>query len=180
MTIEVKKDPRLGTETGQRLLDPIDGVHVHDAIHVPYDRGVLTEMYRPDWDRSAAPVLHVHQVRMFPGTVSAWHLHRQTTDRLVVSLGHFRIVLYDDREGSPTAGRVNEIFAADCRPVLIVIPPRVWHGIENLAVTDSLYLNFASQPYDYASPDHFRLPADSARIPYSWTSETDPTTLRRR
>ena len=179
-TKDAKKDSQLGTESGHRLLDPIEGVHVQDGLHVPYDRGVLTEMYRPDWDPSGTPILHIHQVRMLPGTVSAWHLHRRTTDRLVASLGHFRVVLYDDREASPTRGRVNEIFAADCRPALVVIPAGVWHGIENLAPSESHYLNFASVAYDYQDPDHYRVPADSPTIPFSWTGETDPTTMRRR
>jgi dTDP-4-dehydrorhamnose 3,5-epimerase len=176
--LKSKKDTQLGAGDGHQVRQPIDGATVHPGLSIPYERGVLTEMLRPEWDTSGQPVLHVHQVRMFGGVVSAWHMHRETTDRLFVNLGYMKVVLYDDRKGSRTRGQVNELFAGDARPSLIVIPAGVWHGIQNLGTTDGLYLNFASHPYNYESPDHYRLPHSTREIPYRWDS--DLTTLRAR
>jgi dTDP-4-dehydrorhamnose 3,5-epimerase len=177
--IEAKKDVQLSTRDGGPLQAPIVGATVHPGLSVPYERGVLTEMLRPEWDASGQPIHHIHQVRMFGGVVSAWHMHRETTDRLFVNLGYMKVVLYDDRERSRTRGQLNELFAGDARPCLIVIPAGVWHGVQNLGTTDGLYLNFASHPYDYENPDHYRLPHDTPEIPYRWEA-ADPTTLRLR
>ncbi len=156
---------------------PISGVGRHAGLSIPYERGVLTEMLRPEWDASGQPVVHVSQVRLFAGMVSAWHMHEHTTDRVFVNRGHMKVVLYDGREGSPTHGLVEELYAGDARPLLIVIPPGVWHGIQNLGSGDGSYLNLASHPYDYEHPDHARLPWDCAEIPYRWGAR-DPTTYR--
>lgn len=163
------RDAQISTRDGQSLQRTIEGVSAHAGLSVPYDRGVLTEMYRPDWDPSGSPVSHVHQVRMFPGIISAWHVHHRTTDRLYVNLGHMRVVLFDSRPGSPTRGTVNEFFVGEARSSLVVVPAGVWHGLQNLGGSDCLYLNFASEPYNYEEPDHSRLPWDSPEIPYRWT-----------
>jgi dTDP-4-dehydrorhamnose 3,5-epimerase len=176
--IKATKDAQLGRSDGHQVQVPIDGATVHPGLNIPYERGVLTEMLRPEWDASGEPILHIHQVRMFGGVISAWHMHRETTDRLFVNLGHMKVVLYDDRAHSRTRGQVNELFASDARPSLIVIPAGVWHGIQNLGNADGLYLNFASRPYKYENPDHYRLPHGAREIPYRW--ESDPTTLRLR
>lgn len=174
-----QKDTRISDEHGERVIDPIAGVAAAAGLNIPYERGLLTEMYRPEWDPSGAPLLHVHQVRMLPRVVSAWHLHTRTTDRLFVNFGLIRVVLFDDRDDSLTRGRVNEFFCSEQRPTLVTIPAGVWHGVENLSGSDSLYLNFASVAYRYDDPDHYRLEPDTDRIPFRW-GHGDVSTLRLR
>lgn len=166
--MEARRDPQLIGPNGQRVDRLIAGVTTRDILSVPYDRGVMTEMYRPEWDPSGTPVLHIHQVRLLAGVVSAWHVHKETTDKLFVTQGHLRLVLFDDREACPTCGQVDEFYLADARPCLVVIPAGVWHGMQNVGSADCFYLNFASQAYDYEHPDHYRLPSDTPRIPCHW------------
>ena len=52
-------------------------------------------------------------------------------DRLFVSQGLLRVVLYDARPGSETFGQVDELTIGTVRPALVVIPPKVWHGVQN-------------------------------------------------
>jgi dTDP-4-dehydrorhamnose 3,5-epimerase len=49
-----------------------------------------------------------------------------------------------------------------------VIPSGVWHGVQNLQATESRVLNLVDVAYEYEDPDHWRLPADTAEIPYSF------------
>ena len=35
---------------------------------------------------------------------------------------------------------------------------------------DALVPNLPSRAYDYADPDHYRLPYDSPEIPYAWSA----------
>src|SRR5258708_40002694 len=87
---------------------------------------------------------------------------------MFVNQGHLKLVLYDGREDSPTCGRLTELHIGDARPAFVVVPVGVRHGLQNLGAIDALMINFPSFAYDYADPDHYRLPWDSDQIPYSW------------
>ena len=92
----------------------------------------------------------------------------KTIDRLFVNQGLLKVVLYDGREDSPTHGKIIELHAGDPRPTFLVLPAGIWHGLQNIGTTDALLLNLPSRGYDYADPDHWRLPFDTPEIPYSW------------
>ena len=143
----------------------IDGVEVHEVLNVPKSNGYLTEIFRAEWLGNPA-IDQVFQVVLEPGALSAWHTHAVTTDRLFVSSGIVRIALYDGREGSPTHGLVNEFRFGTIRPALLVVPPRVWHGVENIGSSHAFVLNIVDRAYDYEDPDHWRVPADSDQIPF--------------
>jgi len=165
-----KKDQQLVTKDWQKLQDPIVGVHSREVLHVLRDHGVITELFRPEWDVTGMPVVHAYQSRLFPGAIGAWSCHAKSTDRLFVNQGHLKVVLYDGRNDSPTYQHVNEFYVGDARPTFLVIPVGVWHGLQNLGATDALVLNFPTMAYRYEDPDHYRLPYDTPEIPYSWTT----------
>ena len=145
----------------------IDGVSVHEVLNVPKQSGYLTEVFRAEWMRGVhATVDQIFQVVLEPGAISAWHAHERTLDRLFVNRGMVRVVLYDARDDSPTHGLINEFRFGTVRPALVVIPARVWHGIQNLAATESSVLNIVDRAYAYEDPDHWRIPADAAQIPF--------------
>jgi dTDP-4-dehydrorhamnose 3,5-epimerase len=162
------KDEQLVDTEWQTIGSGIDGVAVREVKHVPRDHGVITEMYRPEWDPSSLPVVHVYQSRLYPGAIGAWSCHTKSIDRLFVNQGHLKVVLFDGREESPTFGRIMELHAGDARPALIVLPSGIWHGLQNVGDQDALILNFPTHAYDYADPDHWRLPYDTPQIPYTW------------
>jgi dTDP-4-dehydrorhamnose 3,5-epimerase len=151
----------------QRLQDPIAGVRTREIKNVVLGSGsVLCEVFRREWRLDDTDVDQVFQTVFRPGNVSAWHVHRLTTDRLFVSLGVMKIVLYDGRPDSPTHGRVNEFCVGDVRPTLIIVPPGVFHGVQNISDTPSLLLNLVDRAYRYEDPDHWRVPLDTDAIPY--------------
>jgi dTDP-4-dehydrorhamnose 3,5-epimerase len=163
-----RKDTQLVTKEWRSIQEQIDGVIVREVLHVPRDHGVITEMFRPEWDPTGLPIIHIYQSRLFPGAIGAWSCHAKTVDRLFVNQGHLKIVLYDGREASKSFGRVVELYAGDSRPGFAVIPSGVWHGLQNLGSSDALIVNFPTNAYDYEDPDHYRLPYDSPEIPYTW------------
>ena len=163
-----RKDPQLVTSEWQKVASQIDGVVVREVLHVLRDHGVVTENYRSEWDPTGLPVVHVYQSRLFPAAIGAWSCHEKSIDRLFVNQGHVKIVLYDGREESPTSGQLMELHVGDARPTFLVIPKGVWHGLQNLGASDALMLNFPTHAYDYEDPDHYRLPWDTAEIPYTW------------
>ena len=164
-----RKDQQQVTPDWQKVQDTIDGVVIREVLHVPRDHGVITEVFRPEWDPTGFPIVHVYQSRLFPGAIGAWSCHMRSIDRLFVNQGHLKIVLYDGREESRTFRKLMELHVGDARPAFMVIPVGVWHGLQNLGATDALMLNCPTLAYDYEDPDHYRLPWDSPEIPYSWT-----------
>lgn len=150
--------------------DTIDGVQVTEVRNVNKGRGVLTEIFRSEWRLDDGVIDQIFEVALGPREISAWHAHSRTRDRLFVSRGAVRIVLYDARTGSPTYGKVNEFRFGEHRPALVGVPPGVWHGVENLRDHVSGILNLVDRAYSYGDPDHWRLPADSPRIPFSFAA----------
>ena len=149
-------------------LQLIAGVAVHEVANVPGRQGYLTEIFRGEWCAHEPAVDQIFQVVLHAGAISAWHAHEMTTDRIFVSHGLIRVALYDGREGSRTYGMVNDFKFGTIRPALVVVPPKVWHGIQNIADTSSTVLNVVDRAYDYETPDHWRVPHDSPQIPFAW------------
>ncbi len=145
----------------------IDGVRVKQLRVIPDERGRLMEMLRRD-DEIFVDFGQTYLTTMYPGVTKAWHYHKLQHDHFVCVRGMIKLVLYDEREGSPTKGVVNEFFLGDHNPQLVQIPPNVWHGFKNIGETESLIVNVVTKPYDYRQPDEYRLDPHQNHIPYSW------------
>lgn len=144
----------------------IEGVQVIEVRNVIKNNGYLTEISRANWLGDNTHIDQVFQVALWPGGLSAWHTHGLTTDRLFVNLGTIKIVLYDARTDSPTFGQLNEFRVSHIRPQLVIVPPKVFHGVQNIGPETALLLNMVDRAYHYESPDHYRLSPDTDQIPY--------------
>jgi dTDP-4-dehydrorhamnose 3,5-epimerase len=166
-TLGGQKDAASITSDWNARQDPIAGVRAREVKNVIKGNGdVLCEIFRRDWLLDEGVIDQVFQSVINPGNISAWHVHQHTTDRLFVSQGLLRIVLYDAREDSPTCERINEYRYGAGRPALLIIPPGVWHGVQNISDTPALLVNLVDRAYCYEDPDHWRLPLDTEKIPY--------------
>ena len=150
----------------------IHGVDLRESRSVAKRSGLVTELYRADWFAAGAVVGQVFVVRLHPGGVSAWHAHERTIDRLTVVIGAATVVLFDARAESPTRGLVNEFHLDEHRPMTIVVPPQVWHGVQNAAGVTCLVANLPDEPYRYDDPDHWRVPPDSPHVPYTFQARS--------
>lgn len=144
----------------------IEGVRVREVKHIVTANGHTTELFRQDWGVVAGEIVHMIHVALRPGALSAWHMHRRKTDHLFVVGGAVKAVLYDDREGSSTRGRLDVLHLSAMRPMLVVIPPGVWHGLQCSPSEACMFVNFFDDAYDYENPDDWRLPPDTPEIPY--------------
>lgn len=143
---------------------PIDGVVAKEVANVVTNDGYLTELWRQEWDD--AGVGQVFQRAFQAGAVSAWHVHERTTDRLFCVVGRVLVVVYDARPESDTAGNIAEYRIGSVRPMLITIPPGVYHGVKNIGAKTAIVMNMVNVAYDYHDPDHWKVSADSEKIPY--------------
>lgn len=145
----------------------IDGVSANALRLIPDERGRLMEIMRRDW-----PIFkkfgQVYVTTNYPGVVKAWHYHTKQTDMVACVKGMVKLALFDNREGSPTKGEVNEFFIGEHNPKLIVIPPGVYHGWKCISETESIVVNCPDELFDYDSPDEHRAAYDDPDIPYNW------------
>ena len=129
------RDAQSITSDWQVLQPLIEGVVVREVRNVLKDNGSLTEVWRDDWHLAPTGIAQVFQVVIEPLAISAWHVHQSATDRLFANRGQLKIVLFDARAGSPTESRLNVFRCGSARPMLIVVPPGVWHGVQNIGAT---------------------------------------------
>ncbi|HVT61457.1 MAG TPA: dTDP-4-dehydrorhamnose 3,5-epimerase family protein [Thermoanaerobaculia bacterium] len=164
------KDAQSVTPEGVPVAPRIAGVAVRMATTHVDERGEICEIYSPAWGLGPVPLVYVYQSLVRPGKVKGWVVHRLQDDRLFVSLGFIKIVLYDARSESPTLGMVNEILLSERNRGLVIVPQGVYHAVQNIGESDALFLNMPSLPYDHANPDKYRLPLDTDAIPYRFES----------
>ncbi|MCZ6563867.1 MAG: hypothetical protein ACE10H_01820 [Candidatus Binatia bacterium] len=81
-------------------------------------------------------------------------------------MGSIKLVLYDEREDSPTRGKHQEVFTGEDSYSLITIPPNVWNAFKGLGVESAIVANCATEPHDPS--EIMRIDPVSDRIPYDW------------
>ncbi len=145
----------------------IQGVKIKKLKVIPDERGRLMEMLRAD-DELFVKFGQVYLTAAYPGVVKGWHYHKKQYDNFVCVRGMMKVVLYDSREDSPTKGEVNEFFLGEQNPILVQIPPYVFHGFKCVSDHEAIIINTPSEPYHYDDPDEFRVPAHDPSIPYDW------------
>lgn len=156
------------TPDGRSVRTLIDGVWVHDIPTQMDERGTLFEAFDPRWEWSPGDMVSAHCFTIRPGMVKGWVLHETYDDRTLVLAGEMKLVLFDPRPDSPTAGQVDEIFLSGERRQIVRTPQNVWHAAQNIGISDLMVLDMPTRLYDYAAPDKHRLPLDTKLIPYSF------------
>jgi len=145
----------------------IDGVVLKKLRLIPDERGWLMEILRCD-DPLFKQFGQVYVTTAYPGVVKGWHYHKKQTDNFTCINGMMKVALYDGRDGSPTKGNLMELFIGDKNPMLISVPPGVYHGFKGIGTETAFFLSVPTLPYNYAEPDEYRLAPDTTEIPYDW------------
>ena len=143
----------------------IQGVEFHPLKQIPDERGRVMQMLRRD-DPWFERFGEIYFSVVYPGVVKGWHLHKVMTLNYAVIVGRIKLVLYDEREDSPTRGKLQEIFAGEDNYCLITVPPNVWNGFKGLGVEPAILANCATEPYDPS--EIVRSDPFSDRVPYDW------------
>jgi len=146
-------------------MELISGVQVKPLAQIPDERGKVMHMVRRD-DPDFIEFGEIYFSCVYPGAIKAWHRHTKMTLRYAVPVGRIKLVLYDDRPGSETAGEVQEIFLGPDHYFLVTIPPAIWNGFKRVGNGMALVANCASLPHDPREIQR-RDPSDPS-IPYDW------------
>ena len=151
--------------TGGRQLTAIEGVQVVPLERIADERGAVLHMLR-ETDRHFTRFGEIYFSTVYSGAVKAWKNHRRLTANYACVHGRIKVVLYDDRPGSPSAGKVMEVVVGPEEHALVVIPPGIWHGFQGIAEPVSVLANCSTEPHDPGELE--RLESHDDRIPYSW------------
>lgn len=150
----------------------IQGVVTKKLKVIPDERGHLMEILRSD-DELFTKFGQVYMTTAYPGVVKGWHYHKRQTDYFAVVKGMIKLVLYDNRDDSPTRGEINEFFLGEHNPLLVMIPHLVLHGFKCISEEEALCINVPTELYDYNQPDEFRVDPHKNDIPYNWEKRMD-------
>jgi len=145
----------------------IQGVMTKQLRVFPDQRGRLMEILRND-DAAFSKFGQVYITTVYPGVVKAWHYHKLQEDNFAVVQGMLQIALYDAREDSPTKGEVNVFHVGVHNPLLIHVPPFIYHGFKNVGLEEAIAVNCPSEAYNREQPDEYRLDPHSPDIPHDW------------
>jgi dTDP-4-dehydrorhamnose 3,5-epimerase len=145
----------------------IEGVAVKKLKVIPDERGYLMECLRSD-DELFIKFGQMYMTTTLPGVVKGWHLHHVQWDNVVCFKGMIKLVLCDQREGSPTNGQIDEFFIGERDPMLVRVPPGVWHGWKCVSLEEAYIVNAPTEVFVYGAPDQDELPHDAPSIPYDW------------
>ena len=146
----------------------IEGVKVKKLKVIPDDRGRLMEIFRCD-DGAFIKFGQVYMTTVYKDVVKAWHYHKIQTDNFACIRGKIRLGLYDAREGSRTKGTAGEFIMSLEEPILVTIPPGVYHGFKGIYAEESVVINTPTEPYNPGKPDEYRLDAFKNDIPFDWS-----------
>jgi dTDP-4-dehydrorhamnose 3,5-epimerase len=143
----------------------IDGVKISPLRQIPDERGVIMHMMK-ETDEAFERFGEIYFSGVNPGAIKAWHIHTKMTLNYAVPIGQIKFVLFDDREGSPTRGQLQEIFLGYGNYALVTVPPLVWNGFKGLGNSMALVANCTTIPHDPS--EILRKDPFTTDIPYDW------------
>lgn len=147
-------------------MSQIHDVKVTPLRRIPDERGAVFHMLRED-SETFERFGEIYFSTVYPGVVKGWHIHSKMTLNYAVPVGMIKLVCFDDREGSPTQGVVQEIHTGELSYALVTIPPFVWNGFKGEGTTPSLIANCATTAHD---PDEIdRMDPFENDVPYDWS-----------
>jgi len=146
-------------------MSDIDGVRVIPLRRIPDERGTVSHMLRAD-DPHFVRFGEIYFSTVYPGAVKGWHRHRDMTLNYACIFGRIKLVLYDERDGSPTRDRLMEIFLGPDNYSLVVIPPEVWNGFKGMSEPYAIVANCSTHAHEPSRSA--RLDPFENNIPYDW------------
>jgi dTDP-4-dehydrorhamnose 3,5-epimerase len=166
MSARPKKDAPSVAPDGTPLVPLIHGVEIRYGVTQTDERGSICEILDPAWGFHPDPIVYLYELTIRPGKIKGWHVHHLHDDRIFISRGELKVVLYDDRADSQTFGMVNEVHRSERHRSIMVIPAHVFHAHQNIGDGDVALISMPTRPYNHADPDVYRLPLDTDQIPY--------------
>jgi len=145
----------------------IDGVRVIPLRRIPDERGTIYHMLRAD-DPHFEQFGEIYFTSVYPGVVKGWHKHQEMTLNYACVFGRVKLVVYDDRPDSATAGTILEVFLGPDDYSLVTIGPGIWSGFKGMSEPFAIIANCCTHPHDPSRTT--RVDPFDNDIPYDWAT----------
>ncbi len=129
------------------------------------ERGAIFHMLRKD-DEVFTEFGEIYFSIAYPGVIKGWHEHTKQVQNYAVIQGMIKLVLFDNRENSPTYKNLVELFTGDLNYALIQIPVGVVNGYKCIADKTCIVANCSTLPHEQGEMK--RYDPLSKEIPYNW------------
>ena len=143
----------------------IDGVIVHQLRQIKDERGTVMHMLRAD-SHLFTKFGEIYFSVVNTNTVKAWKKHLKMTQRFAVPVGKIRLVIYDDRKGSTSCGRIEAMEIGEDNYCLVKIPPQLIYGFKGISLVPALIANCTDMPHNPNEVEYIDI--NDNRVPYSW------------
>lgn len=144
----------------------IAGVQITTLKQISDERGKIMHMLK-NTDPYFKKFGEIYFSTVYPQAIKGWHIHEKMTLNYAVVVGMIKLVLYDDRNDSPTRREIMEIFIGQDNYQLVTIPPLVWNGFKGISIQPAVVANCSNIPHDLEEIK--RLDPFSSQIPYNWS-----------
>jgi len=144
----------------------IDGVIIRKLKRIPDERGYIMKM-QESIDEEFKGFGEMYFSTIYPGIVKGWHLHNKATLNYTVVSGMIKLVLFDNREDSPTKGELMELYIGDENYELVQIPPKVWNGFKGIGNKMAIVADLITITHDKDTMERMD-PHNNDVIPYKW------------
>jgi dTDP-4-dehydrorhamnose 3,5-epimerase len=146
----------------------IDGIKITKLKVISDNRGKVMHMLRSDSDVfSTFGEIYFSTINY--KSIKAWHLHKEATLNYSCVKGKVKLVLFDDREKSPTKGEYQELFLTPNNHRLITIPNNIWNGFKGIDDSESIIANCLTLPHN--EKEMVRREIDDKQFNYNWSYE---------
>ena len=125
----------------------IDGIKITPLKQIVEERGKIMHMMRND-SKIFEKFGEIYFSTINPGFIKGWHLHKETTLNYACVKGKVKLVLFDDRKDSSTAGQHQELILSPEDYFLVTIPPFIWNAFKGLGDSESIIANCLTLPHN--------------------------------
>ena len=125
----------------------IDGIKITPLKQIVEERGKIMLMMRND-TKIFEKFGEIYFSTINPDFIKGWHLHKETTLNYACVKGKVKLVLFDDRKDSSTAGQHQELILSPEDYFLVTIPPFIWNAFKGLGDSESIIANCLTLPHN--------------------------------
>ena len=103
---------------------------------------------------------------IYTNLIKGWHLHKEATLNYACVKGKVKLVLFDDRDSSPTRGKLYELILSPENYFLVTVPPNIWNGFKGLDKSESIIANCLTLPHN--EKEMVRKEPNDKKFNYNW------------
>ena len=146
----------------------IEGVVITPLQVIADERGAVLHMLRND-AAEFSQFGECYFSEVVPGAFKGWKRHSQQTQQLAVPVGRIRLIIYDDRDGSPSCGEMmNFELGRPDNYARVAIARSIWYGFGCLGSTPALLANCTDLPH---FPGECEMRETYTAIPFDWVCD---------